>query len=199
MKKKRTLTDSLRKQILSGKIKKSQLDGDALTYWKKVSALKKARAAKKKKSPARKKLVIPKGSELERIIKGSAKQKKMSVSAFLKKHKKEVEALAKNGTLYVTREVDYILDDISKATEVQIDGNKYSRTKSKFLLSEFKRQFVNGAKIIPVVNMEYGLTLQGVMKLKFPLPEEYEDLESEQEWRDFMDNDYPEIFYIPES
>lgn len=199
----KTLNDRLRKRILNGELKASQLSGEALTYFKKVEALKKARKAKKKigkKSTKRKsKLVIPKGSELERIVKGSAKQKKMSVAKFLKKHKKEVEALAKNGTIYLTREADYVQDDIGKAQGVEVDGEKMSKTKAKFFLSEFKRLFVIEGQVYPIINIEFGITLKGIIKIDFPLPDDYDGLSSPDEWRDLVSSNFPHIFWIPNS
>lgn len=130
---------------------------------------------------------------------GSALQKGMSTASFIKKHREEIERLAVNGTVYIPREVDSILGDMKSASSIYVNGEKMSKAKAKFLLSEFKREFVTTAKVIPVVNMEYGLTLNGKMILTFPMPDEYEDLQSTEDWFGFLDSEYPEIFYIPES
>ncbi len=204
----RKLTPSLREGIKKGLIKSANLRGEALLYWRRVDSLKKARAKKKslrKKAVKIGKVALPINSEIEKIIKASAKAKGMTVSNYVKKNKKAIQELVGSGKVYLSREVDYVTGtDIKKSRFVFVKGKRTGKVKAKYLLTIFKQRFVDEGIVYPIINVEHYYNTKGDIFLDFPLPDEYENLsnsasgdELAEIWRSFIDNNYPNISYIP--
>lgn len=204
----KTLTDKLRLRIREehASLKLSDFQGDALAYLKQVKQLSKARkkkAKKKKDSTARiEDLEIPKDSELYQIVSKGAKLKKMTVNQFVKKYRKELEALMKDGDFVVQRETEYLIGDIvhmKPGTSVFVnDGNGYRKTPKKkdiFEIQQFTQHIMTNSDIFLIVyRVHYKLS--GDLSHYLPPHEEYEELEDERELMDLLDEFYPEITYL---
>jgi hypothetical protein len=206
---KRKLSSKLKAQIDASpfRIKKADLSGEALEYLLHRRSVRKGQITKEKRKGTVKvgATYIPANTEISRIVKASAKAKGMTVKAFVKKYKKEVEALLQKGHVHLNREVDYIIVDMGMADGIHVNGNLIAnKTKAKYYLQTFKRTFVEQGKVYPIVNIEYFYDLVNNMFIDFPLPDEYENFANEYEgedliehWRSFIDKNYPKISYIP--
>jgi hypothetical protein len=200
----RKLTDRVREKIRTEyrSLRLSDYDGDALTYLKRVRGAAKGRKAKSAKVAKVEALKIPVDSEIYRIIEKAAKMKKMSVKAFVKKHRSSIEALMKDGDFVVQRETEYLIDDIRrlpKGKKVLVnDGNGYA-TKGKltdiFDIQQFTQHVASYSNIFLLVYRVH-YKLDGNLSHYLPPVDVYEAAEEEQEVIDLLDEYYPEITYL---
>lgn len=204
MSKKKLITDSpsLRKKVKEGKVKKSELKGDALSYWNKYQGAKKARAAKKAKIARIEQLVIPRDSEMYRMIERAAKAKKMSVAAFIKKYRDAIEALMKDGDFVLERETEYLIDDLKKLGKGKAvfvnDGNGFRKTGAKkdiYNITAFTQHIAANSEIFLIVYRVHR-KMNGDASHFLPDVEEYEGLEEEEDLMKMLDGFYPEITYL---
>lgn len=208
------LTDKVKKQIKDkkGKVKQSEFSGEALTYLKKYRSLAKARKIKAESKLTIEGIEIPKNSDLYKTIEAAAALKKQSVAKFVKENKKAVEALIKNGKVFITRETDYVIKDIQglpKTKEVFNFDKPISRVDAIYALQQLLMASVSVSNIV-LLMYETGYDLKGNMYLEIPAPNLYEELladleeigddtDSEQakdeQWTNFLDQ-YKTITYI---
>lgn len=205
MAKRKTLTPSLKSKIKQGykSLRLSDYQGEARDYLKKVKSADKARKTKQGKIAKVGSISIPRDSEIYKIIEKSAAINKMSVAAFIKKHKDSVTALMKDGDLVLNRETDKLIHDINaqgKGMKVFInDGNGYSRTSKLnaiFQLQQFK-QFVASNTNVFLLFFRTHTKLNGDIYFSLPDYEEYGELEGEEsDIIDMMDSYFPNITYL---
>jgi hypothetical protein len=200
----RKLTDHVRENIRSeyNKLRLSDYDGDALTYLKKVRGAAKARKAKAAKVAKVGELKIPVDSEIYRIVEKAAKMKKMTVKAFVKKHRASIEALMKDGDFVVQRETEYLISDIQhlpKGKKVLVnDGDGYHKTtrlKDIYDIQQFTQHVASYSNIFLLVYRVH-YKLDGNLSHYLPPVDVYEAAEEEQEVIDLLDEYYPEITYL---
>lgn len=208
MAKKKKLTDRLREKIKEeyGSLKLSDYQGEALAYLKQVKQLAKARkkkAKKKKDSTAKiEELEIPKDSQLYEIVSKGAKLKKMTVRQFVKKYRKELEGLMKDGDFVVQRETEYLIGDINHmktGTSVFVnDGNGYTKIPKKrdiYDIQTFTQHIMSNSDIFLLVYRVH-YKLNGDLSHYLPDPEEYEEAIEEEDIMSMLDGYYPEITYL---
>lgn len=208
------LTDRVKKQIKDnkGKVKSSNYKGESLTYLKKYRSLAKARKIKKESQLTIEGIKIPKNSDLYKTIAASAALKKQSVAEFIKENKKAVEALIKNGKVFITRETDYVIKDIQGLPKSKVVFNfnePIPRIDAIYALQQLLMASVSVSNIV-LLMYEVGYDLRGNLYLEIPTPDKYEELlsdieemgddtDSEQakdeEWTNFLDR-YKTITYI---
>lgn len=140
----RKLTAKLKEQIKADyrHLKLQDFDGDALTYLKKVRGAAKGRKAKRDAVAHVGETIIPKDSDLYSLIQTGAKHRKMSVKAFIKKYKDEIDALLKNGDFVLERESDKLIHDLASLKQPRKvyvnDFNGFVRTPSKEAILNIK-------------------------------------------------------------
>lgn len=204
MSKRKLVTDSatLRKKVKEGKVKKSDLKGAALAYWNKYQGAKKARKAKKGKVARIEELVIPRDSEMYRMIGLAAKAKKMTVAAFIKKYRDAIEALMKDGDFVLQRETEYLIDDLKKLGKGKSvfvnDGNGFRKTGAKkdiYNITAFTQHIASNSEIFLIMYRVHR-KMNGDLSHYLPDVEEYEGLEEEDSLMDMLDGFYPEITYL---
>lgn len=198
------LTDKLKAEIKSNhaQLYYKDFDGEALAYLRKVKSLAKGRKTQEGKKATVEELVIPKDSELYRIIEKGAKLKKMTVKQFTKKYKKELLTLAKEGDFIVQRETEYLIDDIrhvKKGNKIMVnDGNGY-RVVGKYAdilhIQQFTQHIVANTDIF-LITYRVHLKTAGDLSHYLPSPEEYEEMEEQEELEGMLDGFYPEITYL---
>jgi hypothetical protein len=199
----RKLTDSLRVRIKKdyAKLNRKDFDGAALTYLNRVKGAAKARKIKKGKIAKVDDLVIPRDSEIYRIIERAAKSKKMTVAAFIKKHRDAIEALMKDGDIVNQRETEYLIEDIKKIRKggkVYVnDGNGYVRTPSLNDIYNIQA-FTQAVAVTDIFLIIYRVhyKLNGDLTHYLPVPDEYEGIEENEEMMQMLDTYYPEITYL---
>lgn len=200
----RKLTDKVREKIKSDykTLRLSDYDGDALVYLRKVRGAAKGRKAKAAKVAKIEELSIPKDSEMYRIIEKAAKMKKMTVKAFVKKHRASIEALMKDGDFVVQRETEYLISDIEhlpKGKRVLVnDGDGYTSTSKLndiYNIQQFTQHVAAYSNIFLLVYRVH-YKLDGNLSHYLPPVDLYEATEEEQEVIDLLDEYYPEIAYL---
>lgn len=204
----KSLTEKLRARIKEqyDTLKLSDFQGEALAYLKQVKQLAKARkkkAKKKKDTTARiEELEIPRDSELYQIVSKGAKLKKMTVNQFVKKYRKEIEALMKDGDFVVQRETEYLIGDIvhmKPGTSVFVnDGNGYRKTPKKrdiYDIQAFTQHIMSNSDIFLIVYRVH-YKLNGDLSHYLPPVDEYEEATEEEEIMSMLDDFYPEITYL---
>lgn len=204
----KTLTEKLRSRIREdhASLKISDFQGEALAYLRQVKQLAKARNKKAKKkadSTAKiEELEIPKDSELYQIVSKGAKLKGITVKQFVKKYRKEIEGLMKDGDFVVQRETEYLISDVAhmkSGTSVFVnDGNGYRKTPKKrdiFDIQTFTQHIMSNSDIFLLVYRVH-YKLNGDLSHYLPDPEEYEDLFEEEELMSMLDEFYPYITYL---
>lgn len=196
------LTEPLRQKIKEGSIKKSQLAGEARTYANRVAGAKKARKIKKQKTAKVDALVIPRDSEMYKIIEAAAKYKKMTVAQFIKKHRDSIEALMRDGDFVLQRETEYLIDDVKavkKGSKVFVnDGNGFrvfSKKNDILHIVQFTQHISTHTEIFLIIYRVHR-KLNGDLSHYLPDPEEYVGLEEEEELMEMLDSFYPEITYL---
>ena len=202
--KKIKLTDRLKEQIKKdyARLRLSDFDGEALTYLKKVRGAAKGRKTQRESVAKIDELVIPKDSELYRIIERGAELKGMSVAKFIKKFKKELLEVAEKGDFIASRETEYMIEDINhirKGNKVLVnDGNGYMvapKLRDIFNIQQFTQHILSNSDIFLIVyRVHYKTT--GDISHYLPPPEEYQDLEDEESLESMLDSYYPEITYL---
>lgn len=198
------LTEKVRGKIKSdhAKLKLSDYDGEALIYLKKVRGAAKGRKAQRDRKATFEDFVVPKDSELYRIIEAAAKLKKMSVNRFVKEYKKQLMALAEEGDFVQQRETEYLIEDIrrlKKGKKVFVnDGNGYTsvaKLKDILHLQNFMQHVFAFTDIFMVIfRVHYKLT--GDLSHYLPDEKEYDPLTEEKDIEAMLDNYYPEITYL---
>lgn len=200
----RKLTDRVKEKIKSdyNKLRLSDYDGDALVYLKRVRGAAKGRKAKASRVAKVDELRIPVDSEMYRIIEKAAKMKKMTVKAFVKKHRASIEALMKDGDFVVQRETEYLISDIEhlpKGKKVLVnDGNGYHKTAKLtdiYDIQQFTQHVASYSNIFLLVYRVH-YKLDGDLSHYLPPEHIYEVAEEEQEVIDLLDEYYPEITYL---
>jgi hypothetical protein len=181
---KRKLTPKLKQYLYDNRFRVKQADyaGEALQYLQKLRAA--SKAAKKRKESTAKigNTVIPRNSELYQTIQGSARLKKQSVSTFIKKNKRAVEALMQEGRIVIDRETSYAIDDISrlpKRSKIFINGEQVEKGDAIYRiqnLTSVAMQFTETA----VMNFELTYDLTGNLYLELPTEEELEEAEDNE-------------------
>lgn len=199
----RTLSDRVKERIKRdyAKLNKKDFDGEALSYLNRVKGAAKARKVKKGKIAKVDELVIPRDSEMYRIIERAAKAKHMTVAAFIKKHRESIEALMKNGDIVNQRETDYLISDINKMRKggkVYVnDLNGYVRTprlNDIYNIQAFTQTVAVTDIFLIVYRVHYKLN--GDITHFLPTPDEYDGLETNEEMMEMLDSYYPEITYL---
>lgn len=200
----RKLTDKVREKIKKdyAKLKKSDYADEALVYLNRVKGAAKGRKTKKGKVAKIEKLVIPPNSEMYALIQRAAKSQKMTVAAFVKKNREAIIALMKDGDNVMNRETDRLIDDVKAVkknggTVFVNDGNGFFKTpalKDIFNIQTFI-QAVHTTDIFMVFFRVHS-KLNGDLTHFLPPPEEYEDLEGNEEFMYMLDTYYPEITYL---
>jgi hypothetical protein len=180
----------------------SDFKGEALAYLRKVRGAAKARKDKKGKQAKVSAVAIPKDSEAYRIIEAAAKKNKMSVAAFIKKHKDSIDKLLKDGDVVLNRETEYLIRDINKlpaGKKIFVnDGNGYfKRSKGKAILYlQLLLQLVHSTDIFLLI-FRVHYKLNGDLTFYCPDPDSYEGMEGdEEEVESLLDEYYPEITYL---
>lgn len=198
------LTERLREKIKRDytSLRLRDFDGEALIYLKKVRGAAKGRKAQSERVAKIGELVIPKDSELYRMIERGAELKSMTVAKFIKKYKEELLELAQHGDFIANRETEYLIDDISKIKEdfkvLVNDGNGYLVTpklEDVFNIQQFTQHILSYSNIFLIVyRVHYKTT--GDISHYLPPPAEYQGLEEEEEIEAMLDSYYPEITYL---
>lgn len=200
----RKLNDRVKAKIKKdyAKLRLSDFDGDALVYLRKTRAAAKGRKRKADAVAVVGDLIVPKDSEMYQIIQRAAKIKKLTVKQFMKKHKEAISSLMKEGDFVLQRETDYLIEDIQKLKKGKKvfvnDGNGYRQTaKSKdiFNIQTFT-QFIFSNTDIFLLIYRVHYKLDGDLSHYLPSPEEYEELEDEENIIAMLDSYYPEITYL---
>jgi hypothetical protein len=201
----RKLTERVKAKIKADhkKLRLKDFDGDALRYLKRVRAAEKTRK-KKSDSVARvEDLIIPKDSELYNIISKMAKIKKVTLKQFMKKHKKDIANLQKEGDVILQRETDYLIEDIRKMKKGKKlfvnDGNGYRKTgRARDILNiQVFTQFVMSNSDIFMLTYRVHYKLDGDLTHYLPDAIEYEEFKDNEEGLIAMlDDFYPEITYL---
>lgn len=200
----RKLTDRVREKIRTEhrKLRKSDYDGEALTYLNRVRGAAKGRKAAKEKVAKVDDLVIPKDSEIYRIIEGAAKYKKTSVKKFIKQNRQSIVDLMQEGDFVFQRETDYLIEDIrhvKKGQSVLVnDGNGYRKTAPKtdiYNITSFTQYIFSNTEIFMLIYRVHR-KLNGDLTHYLPPVDEYEELEESGEIEEMLDSYYPEITYL---
>lgn len=199
----RKLNDRVKERIKKdyAKLSKKDFDGEALVYLNRVKGAAKGRKAKKAKVAKVDDLLVPRDSEMYRIIEAAAKAKKMSVAAFMKKHRESIEALMKDGDVVLQRETDYLIEDIrrlKKGKKVFVnDGNGYvkkSPLNDIYDIQAFTQKIATTDIFLIIYRVHYKLN--GDLTHYLPDPEEYDELEEVEEIMEMLDSYYPDITYL---
>lgn len=198
------LTDKLKAEIKQkyASLRLKDFDGDALIYLRQVKGAAKGRKAQDDKKAVVEDIKIPQNSELYRIIQRGAELKKMTVKQFIKKYKKEILLLAKEGDFIVQRETEYLITDIQrlqKGAQVFVnDGNGYQKTgrKSDILhIQQFTQHIVSNTDIF-LITYRVHLKTTGDLTHYLPSLKEYEELDEQEDIEAMLDSFYPEITYL---
>lgn len=198
--KRKKLTTKLRNYIRSNyrKVKKKDFDGDALAYLNRVRGAARARSLKKKKADNQVKVgetIIPENSDLHKIIEEGARQQKLTVKQYIKKHKEALSDYIEKGEVHMIRAVKNLKGDIKKAKSVRINGKKVSKKKAEQMLEEFNNTFVEEGGIYDIIALEHEYDMKGNLFLELPDPEEYEGLEG-PDFQEFINDNYKKINFI---
>lgn len=197
----KSATENTRKKILSGTVEKTQLKGAALAYYNRVQSAAKARAAKEEKIFKVGDAVVPRNSEIYRIVEAAATAKGVSVKKFTQENEKSIKRLLQEGDVVVNREADYAIRDIihiGKGKSVYVnDLNGYvrkGRNATIFGIQELKQYAFSNTDIFLIFFL-LRYKLNGDIYLFLPSAEDYEGLEDE-DFELFLDDYYPDITYL---
>lgn len=193
------LTDSLRERIKAhpNKFRKKDLAGDALTYLNRVRGAAKARKIKRDTTAKVGETTIPKDSELYVLVQAAAKQHNMPVAKYIKTHKEDIDKLVSDGKLFIEREVEYIIKDFERADKIYINGRRAGKGDAMYSIRKFKDEMVRRGAVYPIINIEYAFDLRNNIYIKFPEPDVIEDLETPEDMRALIEEEYSNIKYIP--
>lgn len=207
------LTDRVRAKIKGEyrKLKESDYSGEALTYLRRVRGAAKSRKIKEDTTLYIGKFKVPKNSNLYEKIAGSAKMKNKTIKQFLKNknNAKAVMMLARDGGVTVSRESEYLMEDIKKlpkGRKVFWNGIEVTRVYAISLLMEIQS---SSAQLSNIVMIRYRVRydLLGNLYISYvPSREEIDealeevddfdsDEEREQFWLEFIDK-YKNIDYV---
>lgn len=203
----RKLTAKVRDKIKKdyNKLKLSDFGDDALQYLRKVRGAAKSRKRKADTVAKVGDLVVPKDSEMYQIIQKAAKIKKMTVKQFMKKNKKAIQELMKDGDIVLQRETDYLIKDLEKLKKGKKifvnDGNgilMWNAAGKGIVIFDITRftQYIFSQTDIFLIIYRVHYKLDGDMSFYLPSKEEYEELETEEEIIAMLDEYYPEITYL---
>lgn len=200
----RTLTGRVKEKIKKEyrTLKKSDYGDDALTYLNRVKGAAKGRNKKKQTIAKVGELVIPKDSEMYRIIEKAAKINKMTVKQFIKKHRESISDLMQKGDVVIQRETEYLIKDLSKlpkGKKVFInDNNGYVKTPKLDAILQLQQftQAIFGYTDIFIIVYRVHYKLIGDITFYLPPVREYDDLSEPEDFEALLDEYYPEITYI---
>lgn len=178
---KRKLTDKLKAFLYANrwKVKQSDYEGDALAYLKRLRAASKAAKKRKAATATIGKTAIPRNSELYETIAESARLKKTTVAKFVKKYKKEIDALLKDRKIVLQRETSYAIDDIRrlpKKSKVFINGEQVTKGDAIHALQSFTGSAMRHTDTV-IINYEMTYDLNGNLNLTLPTDKEIEEAE----------------------
>jgi hypothetical protein len=204
--KRKKLTPKLKEQIKAAKGSQplKNFDGEALAYLRKYKTLQKAREVKASLVLKINGVKIPRNSDIYKIATSVAKRNGTTVNKLSATDMKAIEALNADGRLFFNREVEYIKEDIKNSPSKTVIHNDKAEPKETVLLRlvRMKNKAVPEARLYPYLNIEYFISLTGVINIKFPRSSEYRsfiNLGDEQEtidsWRDLLDK--YDIGYTP--
>lgn len=207
------LTNQLRNKIKENyaKLKESDYSGDALIYLHRVKGAAKSRKIKEETTLYIGKFKVPKNSNLYEKIAGSAKMKGKTIKQFLanKNNAKAVMMLAKDGGITVSRESEYLMEDIRKlpkGRKVFWNGEEVSRVYAISLLMEIQSSSAQLSNIVMIrYRVRYDL-LGNLYITHVPSREDIDealeevdefdsDEEREQSWLEFIDQ-FKNIDYV---
>lgn len=197
----KTATENTRKKIKSGAVEKSQLKGAALSYYNRVQGAAKARAAKEEKVFKVGDAVVPRNSELYRIVETAAAAKGVTVKQFTTENQKSIKRLLQEGDVVVNREAGYAIKDIThigKGKMVYVndlDGYvRKGRNATIFGIQQLQQYCFSNSDIFLIFFL-LRYKLNGDIYLYLPGLEQYDGLEGE-ELEEFLDDYYPHITYL---
>lgn len=173
-------------------LKKSQLEGDELRYYKLIENGK--RSARQNIRFEGKYL----GGEIVDIIRKVAEQKDMSVKEYLKANEDAVNNLIESGYTMQERRIDSTIDSIAaiKRKTVEVDNGetveRMTRAEAIERLAKLE-QFAASNSTIVSIAINFKLYKTGKIRVTLPTPESYEDMTAE-EFEDMLDE--LGIFYI---
>jgi hypothetical protein len=200
----RKLSEKVKANIKANhsKLRKSDFADDALAYLNRVKGAAKGRKAKKQKIAKVDDLVIPKDSEIYRIVQKAAAYKKMSVAKYVKKFRAEIADLMDGGDFVFTRETEYLIEDIrhmKKGQSVFVnDGDGFTRTGAKtdiFNITTFTQHIFSNTEIFMIVYRVHR-RLNGDLSHYLPSVNEYDELYESDDIESMLDGYYPEITYL---
>ena len=190
---KRKLTPKLKDFLYANrnKVKLSDYEGDALAYLKRLRAATKAAKTRKGKIATIGNTTIPQDSELYQIIEASAAAKKMPVSKFVKKYRKDLDEFIKDGNIVLQRETSYAIKDIERLPRksgVFINGEKVTKGDAIYALQSFTSSAMQHTNTV-VINYELSYDLNGNLHLTLPTDDDIDRLEESEdpnEYDEFM-------------
>lgn len=209
----RKLNDKVKAKIKKGyaKLKESDYSGDALVYLRRVKGAAKSRKIKEDTTLMIGKFKVPKNSVLYEKIHASAQMKGQTIKQFLKNknNSKAVMMLAKDGGITVSRESEYLMEDIKKlpkGRKVFWNGVEVTKTYAISLIMEIQS---TSAQLSNIVMIRYRIRydLLGNLYISFvPNRDEIDeaieevdefdsDEEKEQAWLEFIDK-FKNIDYV---
>jgi len=214
MPKTKKLTEKVKAKIkkFKGRVKQSDYTGEALLYLKKYRSLQKARKVKSGAVFQIGGLKVAKNTDLYRTIEASAKAKGQTVKQFVKDNEAAILKLAKNGSITINRETDYVIKDIQnlpKHNEVFVFDVPTERIDVIYALQRLQMVSSNHSYIV-LITYDVKYDLKGNMYLNIPMPNKYDSIlddleeleddtessdESNEVWTDYLD-EYPIIHYI---
>lgn len=140
-----------------------------------------------------------KDTEMYRIVSVAASMKNQSVEKFVRENEKAVERIMEKGSSTIIKEsdeVERIISAIPKRANVYINGNKETRTKAKFVVHSFKQNLLAVAEVYDRILHNIKFDLKGNLYLNIPYPEEYLDIDNEDDLLYFIDRKYKSIIYF---
>ncbi len=171
------------------KVKLSDYTGDALAYLKRLRAASKAAKTRKGKIAVVNGTEIPRDSELYELLEASAKAKKMTVKAFIKKYNQDIKEFIKDGNLVLSRETSYAIKDIERLprrSNVYINGEKVTKGDAIYALQSFTSSAMQHTNTV-IVNYELSYDQQGNLHLTLPKESDIEGAENDESGEDFDD------------
>lgn len=200
---KRKLTPKLRAYLETKYYRERIRDykGEALAYLREQKAAAQARSALRAKTLKIGDTVIPENSEMYRIVALSAIAKNQTIRKYARENEAAITQLATDGYIYLSREIDYLIDDIKLAQSINISSRsggkdvKTGKSKSKYYFIHLKQTMLNIADVYDSILVEHSYDLKGNMYVNFPLPDEYEEMEDEEDLLEYIDRFYPNIHY----
>lgn len=194
------LSKKIRQQIKSNyrRERKGDYTGAALTYLNRVRGAAKARKIKKNARAEVSNVVIPKNSELYKILERVALQKGIPVADVIAKYPKVLADYMKRGRFTLIREIEYLIADIdTAANKVFIKSTVTGITKqiTKTLAKQYLRRLKNKMiklihNIYPDILVRHYYDSYGDLYLTMPEPKEYRAIDNGEDMMYFIDRYY---------